>query len=111
MKKTNEKILVSALAGMTALQGMSTTLMSVCAQENDEMTHVSVMNVKMSQKDELESKLNDSKKDVEEKTLALDSAKGALSVASKQVEILESKQDEKSQLVQQDYLGAVLPQG
>ena len=37
MKKTNEKILVSALAGMTALQGMSTTLMSVCAQENDEM--------------------------------------------------------------------------
>ena len=103
MKKTNEKILVSALAGMTALQGMSTTLMSVCAQENNEMTHVSVMNVKMSQKDELESKLNDSKKDVDEKTLALDSAKGALSVASKQVEILESKQDEKSQLVQQDY--------
>ena len=95
MKKTNEKILVSALAGMTALQGMSTTLMSVCAQENDETTHVSVMNVKMSQKDELESKLNDSKKDVDEKTLALDSAKGALSVASKQVEILESKQDEK----------------
>lgn len=36
MKKTNEKILVSALAGMTALQGMSTTLMSVCAQENRE---------------------------------------------------------------------------
>ena len=103
MKKTNEKILVSALAGMTALQGMSTTLMSVCAQENNETTHVSVMNVKMSQKDELESKLNDSKKDVDEKTLALDSAKGALSVASKQVEILESKQDEKSQLVQQDY--------
>ena len=103
MKKTNEKILVSALAGMTALQGVSTTLMSVCAQENDETTHVSVMNVKMSQKDELESKLSDSKKDVDEKTLALDSAKGALSVASKQVEILESKQDEKSQLVQQDY--------
>ena len=103
MKKTNEKILVSALAGMTALQGMSTTLMSVCAQENNETTHVSVMNVKMSQKDELESKLNDSKKDVDEKTLDLDSAKGALSVASKQVEILESKQDEKSQLVQQDY--------
>ena len=103
MKKKNEKILVSALAGMTALQGMSTTLMSVCAQENNETTHVSVMNVKMSQKDELESKLNDSKKDVGEKTLALDSAKGALSVASKQVEILESKQDEKSQLVQQDY--------
>ena len=103
MKKTNEKILVSALAGMTALQGANATLMSVCAQENNETTHASVMNVKMSQKDELESKLNDSKKDVDEKTLALDSAKGALSVASKQVEILESKQDEKSQLVQQDY--------
>ena len=103
MKKTNEKILVSALAGMTVLQGANATLMSVCAQENNETTHASVMNVKMSQKDELESKLNDSKKDVDEKTLALDSAKGALSVASKQVEILESKQDEKSQLVQQDY--------
>ena len=103
MKKTNEKILVSALAGMTALQGVSTTLMSVCAKENNETTHVSVMNVKMSQKDELESKLNDSKKDVDEKTLALDSAKGALSVASKQVEILESKQDDKNQFVQEDY--------
>ena len=103
MKKTNEKILVSALAGMTVLQGANATLMSVCAQENNETTHASVMNVKMSQKDELESKLNDSKKDVDEKTLALDSAKGTLSVASKQVEILESKQDEKSQLVQQDY--------
>ena len=103
MKKTNEKILVSALAGMTALQGMSTTLMSVCAQENNETTHASVMNMKMSQKDELESKLNDSKKNVDEKTLALDSAKGAASVAKKKVEILESKQDEKNRLVQQDY--------
>ena len=103
MKKTNEKILVSALAGMTVLQGANATLMSVCAQENNETTHVSVMNVKMSQKDELESKLNDSKKNVDEKTLALDSAKGAASVAKKQVEILESKQDEKNRLVQQDY--------
>ena len=103
MKKTNEKILVRTLAGMTALQGVSTTLMSVCAQENNETTHVSVMNVKMSQKDELESKLNGSKKDVDEKTLALDSAKGAVSVAKKQIEILESKQDEKNQLLQQDY--------
>ena len=103
MKKTNEKILVSALAGMTALQGANATLMSVCAQENNETTHASVMNVKMSQKDELESKLNDSKKNVDEKTLALGSAKGAASVAKKQVEILESKQDEKNRLVQQDY--------
>ena len=103
MKKTNEKILVSALAGMTVLQGANATLMSVCAQENNETTHASVMNVKMSQKDELESKLNDSKKNVDEKTLALDSAKGAASVAKKQVEILESKQDEKNRLVQQDY--------
>ena len=103
MKKTNEKILVSALAGMTVLQGANATLMSVCAQENNETTHESVMNVKMSQKDELESKLNDSKKNVDEKTLALDSAKGAASVAKKQVEILESKQDEKNRLVQQDY--------
>ena len=103
MKKTNEKILVSALAGMTVLQGANATLMSVCAQENNETTHASVMNVKMSQKDELESKLNDSKKNVDEKTLALDSAKGAAGVAKKQVEILESKQDEKNRLVQQDY--------
>ena len=103
MKKTNEKILVSALAGMTVLQGANATLMSVCAQENNETTHASVMNVKMSQKDELESKLNDSKKNVDEKTLALDSAKGAASVAKKQVEILESKQDEKNRLVQQDF--------
>ena len=103
MKKTNEKILVSALAGMTALQGVSTTLMSVCAQENDETTHVSVMNVKMSQKDELESKLNDSKKDVDEKTLALDTAAGQASVASKKVEMVQSAYDQKNQVVQQNY--------
>ena len=102
-EENKRKILVSALAGMTALQGANATLMSVCAQENNETTHASVMNVKMSQKDELESKLNDSKKNVDEKTLALDSAKGAASVAKKQVEILESKQDEKNRLVQQDF--------
>ena len=33
MKKKNEKILVSAIAGMTALQGVSATMMNVCADE------------------------------------------------------------------------------
>ena len=104
MKKKNEKILVSAIAGMTALQGVTTTMMNVYANGQDvPEAHVSYAKIETSQKDDLEAKLHDTKKDVEDKTLALDSAKGQVSVAGKQVEIIESKQDEINSSVQQNY--------
>ena len=102
MKKNSEKILMSAIAGMTALQGVSATMVNVCADE----VHVSHVKVETNKKDDLEAKLHDTKKDVEDKTLALDSAKGQVSVASKQVEIIESKQNEINSSVQQNYQAA-----
>ena len=102
MKKKNEKILVSAIAGMTALQGVGATMMNVCADE----VHVSYAKVETSKKDDLEAKLHDTKKEVEDKSLALDSAAGQVAVASKQVEIIESKQEEVNQTVQQNYQAA-----
>ena len=107
MKKKNEKILVSAIAGMTALQGVTTTMMNVYANGQDvPEAHVSYAKIETSQKDDLEAKLHDTKKDVEDKTLTLDSAKGQVSVASKQVEIIESKQNELNSSVQQNYQAA-----
>ena len=99
MKKNSEKILMSAIAGMTALQGVSATMVNVCADE----VHVSYAKIETNKKSDLEAKLHDTKRDVEDKTLTLDSAKGQVSVASKQVEIIESKQGEMNQLVQQNY--------
>lgn len=107
MKKKNEKILVSAIAGMTALQGVTTTMMNVHANGQDvPEAHVSYAKIETSKKDDLEAKLHDTKKDVEDKTLTLDSAKGQVSVASKQVEIIESKQNELNSTVQQNYQSA-----
>ena len=102
MKKKNEKILVSAIAGMTALQGVGATMMNVCADE----VHVSYAKVETSKKDDLEAKLHDTKRDAEDKSLALDSAAGQVAVANKQVEIIESKQKEVNQTVQQNYQDA-----
>ena len=107
MKKKNEKILVSVIAGMTALQGVTTTMMNVHANGQDvPEAHVSYAKIETNKKSDLEAKLHDTKKNVEDKTLTLDSAKGQVSIASKQVEIIESKQGEMNQLVQQNYQAA-----
>ena len=102
MKKNSEKILMSAIAGMTALQGVSATMVNVCADE----VHVSYAKIETNKKSDLEAKLHDTKKNVEDKTFALDTAKGQVSVASKQVEIIESKQNELNSTVQQNYQSA-----
>ena len=107
MKKNSEKILMSAIAGMTALQGVTTTMMNVHANGQDvPEAHVSYAKIETNKKSDLEAKLHDTKKDVEDKTLTLDSAKGQVSVASKQVEIIESKQNELNSTVQQNYQSA-----
>ena len=99
MKQTNEKVLMSVIAGMTALQGVSSTMMNISATTS----HVDYVKQAMTKSDELESKLHDSQKTMEDKKIAVDSAKGASSVASKQVEIVQAAYDARDASVKQNY--------
>ena len=99
MKKTNEKVLMSVVAGMTALQGVSSTMMNISATTS----HVDYVKQAMTKSDELESKLHDSQKTMEDKKIAVDSAKGASSVASKQVEIVQAAYDARDAVAKQNY--------
>ena len=99
MKKTNEKVLMSVVAGMTALQGVSSTMMNISATTS----HVDYVKQAMTKSDELESKLHDSQKTMEDKKIAVDSAKGASSVASKQVEIVQAAYDARDAAAKQNY--------
>lgn len=99
MKKTNEKVLMSVIAGMTALQGVSSTMMNISATTN----HVGYVKNTMTKSDELESKLHDAQKIMEDKKIAVDSAKGASSVASKQVEIVQAAYDARDAVAKQNY--------
>lgn len=99
MKKTNEKVLMSVIAGMTALQGVSSTMMNISATTN----HVGYVKNTMTKSDELESKLHDAKNIMDEKKIDFDSARGASSVASKQVEIVQAAYDARDASVKQNY--------
>lgn len=99
MKKTNEKVFMSVIAGMTALQGVSSTMMNISATTS----HVANVKQTMTKSDELESKLHDAQKIVDEKKIDFDSAKGASSVASKQVEIVQAAYDARDAVVKQNY--------
>lgn len=99
MKKTNEKVLMSVITGMTALQGISSTMMNISATTS----HVANAKQTMTKYDELESKLHDAQKIVDEKKIDFDSAKGASSVASKQVEIVQAAYDARDAVVKQNY--------
>ena len=99
MKHTNEKVLMSVIAGMTALQGFSSTMMNISATTS----HVDYVKQAMTKSDELESKLHDSQKTMEDKKIAVDSAKGASSVAAKQVEIVQAAYDARDAVAKQNY--------
>lgn len=99
MKQTNEKVLMSVIAGMTALQGVSSTMMNISATTS----HVDYVKQAMTRSDEFESKLHDSQKTMEDKKIAVDSAKGASSVASKQVEIVQAAYDARDAVAKQNY--------
>lgn len=70
MKKSNEKMLVSVIVGLTALQGVSATLLNVSAK-NYEVTGIAVHH---SQRDQLESRLHDSKNRMDESGVRVDIA-------------------------------------
>lgn len=99
MKKTNEKVFMSVIAGMTALQGVSSTMMNISATTS----HVANAKQTMTKSDEFESKLHDAKNIMDEKKIDFDSAKGAYSVASKQLEILQAAYDARDASVKQNY--------
>ena len=99
MKKTNEKVLMSVIAGMTALQGVSSTMMNISATTS----HVANVKQTMTKSDEFESKLHDAKNIVAEKKIDFNSAKGAYSVASKQLEILQAAYNARNVVVKQNY--------
>lgn len=99
MKKTNEKVFMSVIAGMTALQGVSSTMMNISATTN----HVAQVKQAMTKSDEFESKLHDAKNIMDEKKIDFDSAKGASSVASKQVEIVQAAYDARDAAAKQNY--------
>ncbi len=99
MKKTNEKVLMSVVAGMTALQCISSTMMNISATTS----HVANINQTMTKSDEFESKLHDAKNIMDEKKIDFDSAKGAYSVASKQLEIVQAAYDARDASVKQNY--------
>lgn len=99
MKQTNEKVLMSVIAGMTALQGVSSTMMNISATTS----HADYVKQAMTKSDEFESKLHDSQKTMEDKKIAVDSAKGASSVASKQVEIVQAAYDARDAVAKQNY--------
>lgn len=99
MKKTNEKVFMSVIAGMTALQGVSSTMMNISATTN----HVGYVKNTMTKSDEFESKLHDAKNIMDEKKIDFDSAKGASSVASKQLEIVQAAYDARDASVKQNY--------
>lgn len=83
---------MTAVAGLTATQPIASS-MTVFAADNDKAPAPAETNAKKAVKTEqevLESKLFDTKKTMEDKKIAVDSAKGASSVASKQVEIAQA---------------------
>ena len=104
MKKKNEKILVSAIAGMTALQGFGSTMMGVSAhEENLAQTHVAKVKQETSKKDNLEGQLHDTKQVVDERVRAENKAEEAVGVAKQEVEVVQTDYDAQDQVVQQNY--------
>ena len=104
MKKKNEKILVSAIAGMTALQGFGSTMMGVSAHEDNlAQTHVAKVKQETSKKDNLEGQLHDTKQVVDERVRAEKKAEEAVGVAKQEVEVVQTDYDAQDQVVQQNY--------
>lgn len=96
---------MTAVAGLTATQPIASS-MTVFAADNDKVPAPAETNTKKAAKTEqevLESKLFDTKKTMEDKKIAVDSAKGASSVASKQVEIVQAAYDARDAAAKQNY--------
>ena len=102
MKKSNEKMLVSVIAGLTALQGVSATLLNVSAKDY-EVTGVTVHH---SQKDRLESNLYDSKNRMDESNVRADVAQNEVVQIKNRLDQVQTNYDHQQDVTNQVYQSA-----
>ena len=102
MKKSNEKMLVSVIVGLTALQGVSATLLNVSAK-NYEVTGITVHR---SQKDRLESSLHGSKNRMDESGVRVDIAQNEVVQIKNHLDQVQTNYDHQQDVTNQVYQSA-----
>lgn len=102
MKKSNEKMLVSVIAGLTALQGVSATLLNVSAK-NYEVTGITVHH---SQRDQLESSLHGSKNRMDESSVRADVAQNEVVQIKNHLDQVQTNYDHQQDVTNKVYQSA-----
>ena len=102
MKKSNEKMLVSVIVRLTALQGVSATLLNVSAK-NYEVTGITVHR---SQKDRLESSLHGSKNRMDESGVRVDIAQNEVVQIKNYLDQVQTNYDHQQDVTNQVYQSA-----
>lgn len=102
MKKSNEKMLVSVIVGLTALQGVSAILLNVSAK-NYEVTGITVHR---SQKDRLESSLHGSKNRMDESGVRVDIAQNEVVQIKNHLDQVQTNYDYQQDVTNQVYQSA-----
>lgn len=102
MKKSNEKMLVSVIVGLTALQGVSAILLNVSAK-NYEVTGITVHR---SQKDRLESSLHGSKNRMDESGVRVDIAQNEAVQIKNHLDQVQTNYDHQQDVTNQVYQSA-----
>ena len=114
MKKSNEKLLASAIAGLTVIQGVNTTLLNVNAKDY-EITGASVSYVtkEKSQKDQLESSLRESKNKLDENKVQVEISQNEMEQAKENLDRVQVKHANQQMATNQMYqtiYGSVMSQ-
>lgn len=102
MKKSNEKMLVSVIVGLTALQGVSATLLNVSAK-NYEVTGITVHH---SQRDQLESSLHGSKNRMDESSVRADVAQNEVVQIKNHLDQVQTNYDHQQDVTNKVYQSA-----
>ena len=114
MKKSNEKLLASAIAGLTVIQGVNTTLLNVNAKDY-EITGASVSYVtkEKSQKDQLESSLRESKNKLDENKVQVEISQNEMEQAKENLDRVQVNYTNQQMVTNQMYqtiYGSVMSQ-
>lgn len=104
MKKSNEKLLASAIAGLTAIQGVNTTLLNVSAKDYEITgTSVSYVTKEKSQKDQLESNLRESKNKLDENKVQVEISQNEVEQAKKNLDRVQVNYANQQMVTNQMY--------
>lgn len=104
MKKSNEKLLASAIAGLTAIQGVNTTLLNVSAKDYEITgTSVSYVTKEKSQKDQLESNLCESKNKLDENKVQVEISQNEVGQAKENLDRVQVNYENQQILTNQMY--------